>query len=264
MAFEELKRKQSATWGSAPFENVAQFIADVHADLVDRLEPVAGVEFLDVVCGTGGVAEIAAARGAHVTGSDFAPNLVDTARRRAHERGLHIHYGVADAEDLPYEDGSFDVVASCFGVIFAPDHECAAAELKRVTRSGGRLGLACWTPDGGSGDFFRLTGSFQPRLPPEAGRPLDWGTREHVRALLGDAFDLEFIELESPQHGESGEQLWELFAGSFGPVKTLNETLPPERRDEFERALVDFWERHRDGDVIRHERHYLVTLGIRR
>lgn len=264
VAFEELKQKQSAMWDSGPFERVAEHIADIHDDLVERLEPLAGAEFLDVACGTGGVSERAAARGADVTGSDFAPGLVETARRRAKERGLAIRYEVGDAEALPYEDESFDVVASCFGVMFAPDHRAAAGELKRVCRPGGRLGLASWTPDGGIGDLFRLVASFQPPPPPEAGKPLEWGTREHVRELLEDAFELEFFELESPQLGESGEQLWELFSTSFGPSKTLADALPPDRREEYHRATVEFYEGYRANGGISHPRHYLVTIGRRR
>lgn len=262
--FEELKQRQSAVWDSAPFERVAEHISDIHEDLVQRLEPVAGTAFLDVACGTGGVAERAAARGAVVTGSDFAPGLVETARRRAAERGLEITYEVGDAEALPFEDASFDVVASCFGAMFAPDHRAAAAELARVCRPGGRLGLASWTPEGGVGDLFRMMGSFQPPPPPEAGPPLLWGTRGHVEELLGDAFELEFVELESPQLGGSGEELWELFSTSFGPSKTLADSLPPERRDEYHRATVEFYEGYRQEDGIRHPRHYLVALGRRR
>lgn len=264
MAFEELKQQQSTMWDSAPFERVAEHIADIHDDLVERLEPLEGAAFLDVACGTGGVSERAAARGADVTGSDFAPGLVETARRRAEERGLEIRYEVGDAEALPYENGSFDVVASCFGVMFAPDQRAAAAELKRVCRPGGRLGLACWTSDGGIGDLFRMIGAFQPPPPPGIGKPLDWGTREHVRELLEDSFELEFVDLESPQLGESGEQLWELFSTSFGPSKTLADALTPDRREEYHRASVEFYEGYRDDDGIRHPRHYLVTIGRRR
>jgi SAM-dependent methyltransferase len=264
MAFEELKQRQSSMWDSAPFERVAEHIADIHDDLVERLEPLRGTAFLDVACGTGGIAERAAARGANVTASDFAPGLVETARRRAQERGLEIRYDVGDAEALPYEDGSFDVVASCFGVMFAPDHRAAAGELKRVCRRGGRLGLACWTPEGGIGDMFRMLASFQPPPPPEAGNPLEWGTRAHVRALLEDAFELEFVDLESAQVGESGDQLWELFSTSFGPTKTLAATLPAERRAELRRAFVGFYEEYRDDTGIRHPRHYLVAIGHRR
>lgn len=264
MAFEELKQKQSAMWDSGPFERVAEHIADIHDGLVERLEPLAGTALLDVACGTGGVAERAAARGANVTGSDFAPGLVETARRRAQERGLEIQYDVGDAEALPYEDDSFDVVASAFGVMFAPDHHAAAGELARVCRPGGRLGLACWTPDGGIGDLFRMIGAFQPPPPPGVGSPLEWGTREHVQELLGDAFELDFVELESPQVGESSEQLWELFSTSFGPSKTLADALPPDRREEYHRATVEFYEQYRVDGGIRHPRHYLVTIGRRR
>ena len=148
MSFDELKRRQSAAWGAAPFERVAEEIADVHDNLVARLAPKPGERFLDVACGTGGVAERAAALGADVTGVDFAAELVDTARRRAEERGLAVHYDVGDAEALPYDDASFDVVASCFGVMFAPNQDRAAAELARVCKPGGRIGLACWTAGG--------------------------------------------------------------------------------------------------------------------
>lgn len=264
MAFEELKQRQSAMWDSGPFEQIAHYIADIHDDLVDRLEPLAGMAFLDVACGTGGVAERAAAREADVTGSDFAPGLVETARRRAKERDLAIRYDVGDAEALPYEDDSFDVVASCFGVMFAPDHPRAAGELKRVCRPGGRLGLACWTPGGGIGDLFRMIAPFQPPPPPDAGKPLEWGTRAHVRELLEDAFELEFVERASPQVGESGEQLWEVFSTAFGPIKTLADALPSDRREELRRSFVEFFEQYRDGGGIRHPRHYLVTIGHRR
>lgn len=264
MAFEELKHRQSVMWGAAPFERVAAEIADVHDDLVDRLEPLRGVKFLDVACGTGGIAERAAVRGADVVGADFATSLIETARARASERNLGIHYDVADAERLPYDEGTFDVVASCFGVMFAPDHQAAADELKRVCRPGGRLGLACWTPDGTIGDFFRLGASFQPPPPAGAGSPVAWGSESHVRALLEDAFDLEFVALETPQVGESGEQLWQLFSTSFGPTKTLADSLPPDRRADLRRAYVEFWENYRTDDGIRQPRQYLVTLGHRR
>jgi SAM-dependent methyltransferase len=264
MTFEDLKQRQRVIWGAAPFERVAAEIADVHDDLVERLEPLAGVEFLDVACGTGGVAERAAARGATVTGADFADTLVETARARAGERGFEIRYEVADAERLPFEDASFDVVASCFGVMFAPDHGAAARELKRVCKPGGRVGIASWTPDGTIGDFFRISATFQPPPPPSAGNPLAWGTEGHVRELLGDAFELQFFSLETTQVGESGEQLWTLFSTSFGPTKTLADSLPPDRRDALHHTYVDFWERYRTADGIRQPRQYLLAIGQRR
>jgi SAM-dependent methyltransferase len=264
MAFDELKQKQSAMWGSAPFERIAEEIADIHDALVDAVDPQPGEAVLDVACGTGGVAERVARREARVTGIDFAPPLVATARSRARDAGLDIRYDVGDAEALPYEEASFDVVVSAFGHMFAPDHRAAASELARVCRPGGRLGLACWTPEGGIGDMFRMVASFQPAPPPNVPSPLEWGRQEHQQELLADAFELEIAERESPQLGESGEQIWELTSTSFGPSKTLLDSLEPERAEEFQRATVEFYERYREGDGIRHPRHYLLTIGRRR
>ena len=262
MPYEELKQKQSAMWGSAPFERVADELADIHDELVVGVDPQPDETVLDVACGTGGVTERIARRGAQVTGIDFASPLVSTARRRAGDAGLDIRYDVGDAEALPYENASFDAVVSAFGHMFAPDHRTAAAELARVCRPGGRLGLVCWTPEGGIGDMFRLVASFQPP-PPGLPNPLEWGRQAYQRGLLADAFELEIVERESPQDGESGEQLWQLFSTSFGPSKTLLDSLQPERAEEYHRATVEFYERYRDGGKIRHPRHYLLTIGRR-
>lgn len=264
MANEELKQRQSAMWGSAPFERVADELADIHDELVDGVDPQPDEAVLDVACGTGGVAERIARRDAQVTGIDFAPTLVATARSRAGDAGLDIRYDVGDAEALPYEDSSFDVVVSAFGHMFAPDHRAAASELARVCRPGGRLGLACWTPEGGIGDMFRMVASFQPAPPPDLPNPLEWGRSEYQQELLADAFELEAIERESPQRGESGEQLWQLFSTSFGPSKTLLDSLEPERAEEYHQSTVEFYERYREGGGIRHPRHYLLTIGRRR
>jgi 2-polyprenyl-3-methyl-5-hydroxy-6-metoxy-1,4-benzoquinol methylase len=119
MAFEELKQRQSVVWGSAPFERVAVEIAEIHGALVAELAPQAGETWLDVGTGTGAVAVRAARAGADVTGSDLAPVLIETAKRLAAEEGLDIEYEVGDAEQLPYGDGSFDIVSSSFGAILA-------------------------------------------------------------------------------------------------------------------------------------------------
>jgi SAM-dependent methyltransferase len=264
MAFDELKQKQSVMWGSAPFERVADELTDIHDDLVDGVDPQPDEAALDVACGTGAVAERIARRAARVTGIDFAPTLVATARRRADAAGLDIRYDVGDAEALPYEDASFDVVVSAFGHMFAPDHRAAAAELARVCRPGGRLGLACWTPEGGIGDMFRMVASFQPAPPPpDLPSPLEWGRPDYQHELLADTFELEIVERESPQHGESGEQLWQLFSTSFGPSKTLVDALEPDRAEEYHQATVEFYERYRKGDGISHPRQYLLTIGRR-
>ena len=264
MAFEELKQRQSVVWGSAPFERVADQIANVHDQLVAELAPKAGETWLDVGTGTGGVAVRAVRAGAVVTGSDLAPVLIETAKRLAAEEGLEIRYEVGDVEQLPYEDGSFDVVSSSFGAMFAPDHEAVARELARVTRPGGRLGLAVWDPNGGIGDFFRLVGKFQPPPPEGAGNPLEWGREEHARELLANDFDLRFVRGMDPQVGESGEQLWQLFVLSFGPMKTLHDSLEEPRRKELHDAYVEHMEQHRTDGRIEAPREYLLILGTRR
>jgi SAM-dependent methyltransferase len=266
MAFEELKQRQSVVWGNGRFELVSETAADVHDGLVQVLSPDPGERWLDLACGTGAVAERAAAAGASVTGIDLAPALVETAKRRAAELALAIDYRVGDCERLEtVGDASFDVVSSTFGVMFAPDHRAAAAELARVTRPGGRLGLANWTPDGGIGRLFGVLAPFQPPPPPGVGAPLDWGRPEYLEELLGGAFDLEIDERASVLSIGSAEEMWELFVANFGPLKTLAESLDDGRREELHRAWVEFFEaNYRVNGAVEHRREYLLCLGTRR
>ena len=264
MAFEELKERQRIAWGAAPFEKIEDSIAAMHDDLVARLDPQPGEKWLDVGCGTGAVSMRAARAGADVTGVDLSEVMIETARRRALEEGLVIEYHVGDAEAVPCPDASFDVVSSSVGVIFAPDHEAAARELARLTRPGGRLGLAAWHPEGGIPRGQRLAARFLPPPPEGAGNPFHWGTEEHVRKLLGAAFELEFHTGDAPQTGESGEALWEYALAGVGPVKLLHDSLDPEQREEYHRASVELYEEDRRGDEIHQSRPYLLTLGRRR
>jgi ubiquinone/menaquinone biosynthesis C-methylase UbiE len=264
MPFEELKKRQSAMWGNGPYQRVTMTIADIHELIVPRLKPKRGVHWLDLACGTGAVSERAARAGADVVGIDLAPVLVETARERAKEQRLEIDYRVGDCERLEgVDDASFDVVSSTCGIMFAPDHEATARELARVVRPGGRLGLANWTPQGGVGRMFGMMAPFQPGPPPSS--PFDWGRKERVRELLADAFELEIEEKVSTLVTADGEEYWQLFVTSYGPTKTLAESLPEDRREEFHRAWVDFMEsEYRDGDHIAHTREYLLIEGTRR
>lgn len=264
MAFTELKARQSAMWGNGPYERITNTIRDIHAVVIDRIDPKPGERLLDAATGTGAVALLAAERGANVVGMDLAPVLIETARELAAERGVTVQFEVGDAEAMDYEDASFDIVTSTCGVMFAPDHEAVAGELARVPRPGGRIALACWTPEGGLGQMFRMMGPFLPPPAPGVGSPFDWGREEHVRSLLGDAFDLELESHDSVLAVESGEAYWELFSTSYGPTKTAAEALDDERRAEFRQAWIDFFEGHRDGDEVVHHREYLLTLGARR
>jgi SAM-dependent methyltransferase len=262
MAYEELKQKQSVMWGTGPYQRVTETIADIHGSVVESLAPHPGQAWLDLACGTGAVAERAAAGGAAVVGIDLAPALIETAKQRAAEQGLEIDYRVGDCENLDVADASFDALSSTCGIMFAPDHEAAAREIARVTRPGGRIALANWTPTGGLARMFKMMAPFQPAPPPSS--PFDWGDQGRVRELLGDAFELDLSEHVSTLHLPSGEAYWELFSTSYGPTKTLADSLG-ERREELHRTWVDFFEtNYRGNGEIAHTRDYLLVLGTRR
>jgi SAM-dependent methyltransferase len=264
VAFEEVKERMRVAWGAAPFENVEDSLAVMHDDLVRRLDPQPGEEWLDVGCGPGGVAMRAARAGADVTGVDLSDVMIETARRRADEEGLQIAYDVGDAEQLPYGDGSFDVVSSSVGAFIAPDQHAVAGELARVVRVGGRLGLTAWRPGSRVERGVKLSAQFGPPPPEGVGNPFDWGREEHVAELLGDAFELEFHAGDAPDGGPSGEALWEYFLAGVGPMRMLYESLDPGRREEFHRAAVAMYEEDRVGDEIVLPGPYLLTLGRRK
>ena len=264
MAFAELKERHSVVWGNGPYERITNTVRDIHDLVLDRLDPKPGERLLDAATGTGAVAILAAQRGARVIGQDIAPVLIDTARQRAAEEGAEVEFEVGDAEAMSYDDASFDIVTSTCGVMFAPDHEAIASELARVTKPGGRIALACWMPGTGMAEVFAMMRPFLPSPAPGVGSPFAWGDREHVSELLGDAFELEFEEHDSPLVVASGEEYWELFSSSYGPTKSAAEALDPDRREEFHRTWVAFIEAFREGDEIVHHREYLLTLGRRR
>jgi SAM-dependent methyltransferase len=262
MAFEELKQRQSVMWGNGPYQRITETITDIHEAVVETLGPAPGDRWLDLACGTGAVSERAAAAGATVTGLDLAPVLIETAKERAAELGLDIDYVVGDAERLDLPDASFDKVSSTCGIMFAPDHEATARELARVTAPGGRIGLGNWTPTGGLAKMFKVMAPYMAAPPPSS--PFDWGDENRVRELLGDAFDLELEERVSTLRVPSGEDYWELFSTSYGPTKTLADSLG-ERREDLRRDWVEFFEtNYRDGDEIAHTREYLLIHGTRR
>jgi SAM-dependent methyltransferase len=191
----------------------------------------------------------------------LSPVMVDTARRLAAEQGVAIRFEVGDAESLPYEDASFDVVASALGVFLAPDHAAAGRELARVCRPGGRLGVVAWRPDP---EAERMHAPFWPAREPGTGDRRDWGREEYVAELLGQEFELEFDEGELQVTAESGEQMWRLFTSHDGAAKAQVGSLDPRRADEYRRAYVAHHERYRTNGRISLPRRYLIVLGRRR
>ena len=229
-------------WGSGNYAAVAEKILEVGEVCVERAGVEPGMEVLDVACGTGNATIPAARAGARVTGIYFSDALLAVARERAADAMVEVDWVEGDAQDLPFEDGSFDRVISTFGHMFAPDHERTAAEMKRVCR--GRIGICCWSPNGAVGRMFRTIAELVPP-PPGSASPLLWGTEEHVRELLGDG---EFDRGEVEWREESPEAFADFMLESFGPMINAREVLG-ERAPELRTAFV----RYLDGENLEND-----------
>jgi SAM-dependent methyltransferase len=253
---------QGTLWSSGDWDAVAQTMAPIHDRLVAALAPGPGERWLDVATGTGAVALRAARAGAEVTGIDIAPALIRVAKQNAAEQDLPVRFDVGDAQRLPYEDASFDVISSAHGVHFAPDHARAAAELARVCRPHGRLGITVWRPGTGGDRFAAMVAKHErPAASPARG---SLGRPEYANEILGEAFELEFHPDVWMQTGDSGEDIWRLVTGSSPPFKQQVESLDPARREAFHQDWVDYYESWRDGDVVRAPNEYMLILGTRR
>jgi SAM-dependent methyltransferase len=265
-AVAELKRAHRGTWAAGDYAAVAEVIDEVPPrDLLSRVEVAPGQYVLDVAAGTGNIAIRAAAAGAQVIGLDLTPELFDTARRRAAEHGVAVDWVEGDAEELPFEDESFDVVLSAFGVQFAPRHEIAARELARVCRPGGRIGLVNWTPQGQVGELFKIMGRYMPPPPAYASAPPLWGSEEHVRSLFADTpIELEFARGNNPWRFDSPEHYVVFIETYYGPTVKARERLTAEGRWEDCRgeilALAERYNESSDGSFFMNAE-YLVTVG---
>lgn len=269
-ADRELKAKHRSMWASGDYPSMVEtFLLPLGPRLVEACGIEAGTQVLDVASGTGNAAIPAAATGATVVASDLTPELFDAGRARAEEKGVELEWIEADAENLPFEDESFDAVISSIGVMFAPHHERAAAELVRVCRPGGKIGLLSWTPEGMIGGLFRTIGPFAPTPPPGAQPPPLWGGEEHLRELLGDGVELETLErdvlevLAFPRPGDFAKH----FKQRYGPtIAAQANARKNEREAEFEQALDNFFAEQNlgDADDARFEMEYLIAVGRKR
>jgi SAM-dependent methyltransferase len=266
----ELKAKHRSTWASGDYPSMVEtFLLPLGPRLVEACEIGPGMRVLDVAAGTGNASIPAAATGASVVASDLTPELFDAGRTRAEAEGVELEWVEADAEDLPFEDASFDAVISSIGVMFAPHHQAAADELVRVCRPGGTIGLLSWTPEGMIGGLFRMIGPFAPTPPPGAQPPPLWGGEEHLRELLGERVELETLERDVLEVSafERPADFAAHFKQHYGPtIAAQANARRNEREEEFEQALDSYYEEQNRGgaDDARFEMEYLITLGRKR
>jgi SAM-dependent methyltransferase len=248
-----LKGRQQATWASGDYHVIGTQIVIVSEVLIEALDLRSTERVLDVATGSGNAAMAAARRGCTAIGVDYVPSLLDRARRRAEADGLTIDYRHGDAEQLPFEAGEFDVTASVFGAMFAPDQQRTADELARVTRSGGRIGLVAHAPDGFIGRLFKVIGA---HVPPPAGvaSPLLWGTEERLRDLFGDRIgalrtERRHFVLRSPS-AQTWVDDWRRF---YGPTMKAFEAVGPAGAPALEAdilALIAEMDQARDGTMV--------------
>ena len=238
-----IKQRQQATWASGDFAIIGTTLQIVGESLAEAADVRAGEHVLDVAAGNGNASLAAARRFARVTSTDYVPHLLDKGAARARAEGLEIAFQVADAENLPFTDGSFDVVLSTFGAMFTPEQRRASSELLRVTRSGGRIGLANWTPEGFLGDLFSLLSTF---VPPPAGieSPLLWGSEPRIVELFGpDAADIRCVRRQFNFRYRSAAHWIEVFRNFYGPTHKAYAALDGSRQLRLTEGITQLLER---------------------
>jgi SAM-dependent methyltransferase len=261
-----VKAGQQSMWQSGDYGQIAAQIQIVAERLVDSVNPAAGSSVLDVAGGTGNASIAAARSNCVVTCTDYAPTLLDRARERAAAERLEIAVEHADAEALPYDDASFDVVLSVFGAMFAPDQPQTASELARVCRPGGLIGLAAWTPEGFLGDWFRATAKHAP--PPQGlVSPLRWGTEDGIAELLGDQVGSVYSRKRTfTWRYPDAQAMVDQFRSVYGPTVKAFATVGEDGAAALEAELLATVERagHRRGDAIAIPAEYLEVVAVRR
>jgi SAM-dependent methyltransferase len=248
--FAAVKGRQQAAWSAGNYAVVGTTLQIVGEDLCEALDLRAGSRVLDVAAGNGNATLAAARRWCDVTSTDYVASLLESGRARAYAEGLPVLFQEADAEALPYADASFDVVMSTFGVMFTPNQEKAAAELARVCKPGGRIGLANWTPESFIGQVFKTIGKY---IPPPAGvvSPALWGTKARLQALFeGNAWDIVTTNRYFTFRYRSPAHFMEVFRTYYGPMNKAFAALDGDRQAALYADLLTLIEsRNRSGDM---------------
>ena len=266
MTIQPHNQKAAATWGAggADYDHISATIADSIEHLLVRVAPRPGERFLDLATGTGWTARRLAQHGARVTGTDIGEGVIAAARRLAEAVGLTIDFQVGDAEKVELPDAAFDGITSTCGVMFASRPEAVAAELARLCKPGGRIGLTTWPPHSTLAGMFQVMRPYMPPPPnPAPPSPFEWGNQERVKALLGGAFDLKFETGTTFMRAPAGEDVWNLFVTAYGPTKMLF-AAAGDRGADLKRDFVAYHEKFRGDLGIAMPREYLVTIGRRR
>lgn len=265
--FSAVKQRQQATWSSGDFSVVAARIVYQAEQLCETADLQAGWRVLDVATGSGNAALAAARRGCEAVGVDYVPALLERGRIRAEAEHLSVDFLEGDAEELPFPAATFDAVLSIYGVMFAPDHRRAASELARVCRPGGRIALACWTPDGFIGDTFRLFSRF---LPPTPGlqSPVLWGDVAYQRELFGEcAASVTAYPRTAIFRYRSAQENVEFFRTYYGPTLRAFESLPAEQQAALNDGLIELvrrYDRNSGSGPVAIAADYLETVIVRK
>lgn len=263
---ESLKTKLKSMWMAGDFGQIAKQLETCAQEFIDRLALKPGDRVLDVACGSGNLTIPAARAGAEVTGADIATNLLEQGRARAAAEDLKIQFDEGDAENLPYDDASFDVVVTMFGAMFAPRPQLVAAELVRVCKPGGRIVMANWTPEGHIGQMFKTTGKHVPP-PPNMPSPIKWGNEATVRELLNQGisdlkltrrmcqFNLPFSPAEVVEH----------FRTYYGPTQRAFAALDNNGQAALRSDLEQLWSQNNQAtdNTTRVDGEYLEVLATR-
>lgn len=238
--YAPIKARQQTAWGTGNYAVVGTTLQIVGENLCEALDLRSGSNVLDVAAGNGNATLAAARRYANVTSTDYVGSLLESAKLRAQAEGLHVSFREADAEDLPFPAATFDVVLSTFGVMFTPDQSRAAAELSRVVKPGGKIGLANWTPSGFTGQVFKTIGKY---VPPAAGvkSPALWGTEARLSELFSDAASIEVTKRYFNFRYRSAAHFLEVFRTYYGPMNKAFAALTgqPEQQQALEADLLE-------------------------
>ena len=242
--YAAVKQRQQATWASGDYAIIGVTLQIVGEALAEAADIRSGERVLDVAAGNGNATLAAARRFAAVTSTDYVPALLDKGRARAAAEGLQVDFRVADAEDLPFKDGSFDAVLSTFGAMFTPDHTRPAREMLRVVRSGGRIGLANWTPDGFIGQLFKVIGAYIP-APAGLKSPALWGTEPHLVELFGaGAAKIQASRRIFNFRYRSAAHWMQIFRDFYGPTHKAFAALDAAGQDALAKDIATLLNRH--------------------